>query len=88
MTLDRFTGNWRNTWVRVGMQQTPFIDGEESVYRYRFQGTLFAERDGGLSWPTTASRSTRTCRTTTAMSTPVSTTVRATRVPNRTTRRP
>lgn len=49
MTLDRFTGSWRNTWVRVGMQQTPFIDGEESVYRYRFQGTLFAERDGGLS---------------------------------------
>jgi hypothetical protein len=49
-TLDRFTGsNWRNTWVRLGMHQTPFIDGEEGVYRYRFQGTLFAERDGGLT---------------------------------------
>ena len=48
-TLDRFTGAWRNTWVRVGMQQTPFIDAEEAVYRYRFQGTVFAERDGGLS---------------------------------------
>lgn len=49
-TLDRFTGtNWRNTWVRVGMQQTPFIDAEEPVYRYRFQGTVFAERDGGLA---------------------------------------
>lgn len=49
MTLDRFTGAWRNTYIRAGMQQTPFIDGAESVYRYRFQGTLFAERDGGLS---------------------------------------
>jgi hypothetical protein len=49
MTLDRFTGNWRNTYVRVGMQQTPFIDAEEPVYRYRFQGTVFAERDGGMA---------------------------------------
>ena len=49
MNLDRFTGNWRSTYVRAGIQQTPFIDGEEGVYRYRFQGTLFAERDGGLS---------------------------------------
>jgi hypothetical protein len=47
--LDQFTGAWTGTWIRAGMQQTPFIDGEESVYRYRFQGTLFAERDGGLS---------------------------------------
>lgn len=37
------------TSVRFGMQQTPFIDGQESVYRYRFQGTSFAERDGGLA---------------------------------------
>jgi hypothetical protein len=49
MTLDRFTGTWRNTWVRVGTQQTPFIDAEEPVYRYRFQGTVFAERDGAMS---------------------------------------
>jgi hypothetical protein len=47
--LDDWTGNWKQTFVRVGIQQTPFIDAEESVYRYRFQGTLFAERDGGLS---------------------------------------
>lgn len=39
----------RQTSVRFGMQQTPFIDGQESIYRYRFQGTSFAERDGGLS---------------------------------------
>lgn len=36
------------TSVRFGMQQTPLIDGQEGVYRYRFQGTSFAERDGGL----------------------------------------
>ena len=47
--LDDWTGNWRQTYVRLGIQQTPFIDYQESVYRYRFQGTLFAERDGGLS---------------------------------------
>lgn len=47
--LDDWTGNWKQTWVRVGIQQTPFIDGQESVYRYRFQGTVFAERDGLLS---------------------------------------
>jgi hypothetical protein len=35
--------------VRLGIIQTPFIESQESVYRYRFQGTLFAERDGGLS---------------------------------------
>lgn len=47
--LGQYTGAWTGTWVRVGIQQTPFIDGEESLYRYRFQGTLFGERDGGLS---------------------------------------
>ncbi|HUF48040.1 MAG TPA: hypothetical protein VMM93_09495 [Vicinamibacterales bacterium] len=35
--------------VRAGMHQTPFIESQEGVYRYRFQGTLYAERDGGLS---------------------------------------
>lgn len=47
--LDQFTGDWTGTWIRAGMQQTPFIESEETVYRYRFQGTLFVERDGGLS---------------------------------------
>lgn len=35
--------------VRLGVIQTPFIESQEGVYRYRFQGTVFAERDGGLS---------------------------------------
>jgi hypothetical protein len=39
----------KGTWVRVGMQQTPFIDSIESVYRYRFQGTVFTEREGYMS---------------------------------------
>jgi hypothetical protein len=37
------------SWVRLGIQQTPFIDFQESVYRYRFQGTVFAEREGFLT---------------------------------------
>ena len=37
------------SFIRAGLQQTLFIDSQESVYRYRFQGTVFAERDGGLS---------------------------------------
>lgn len=47
--LNRFTGAWTTTWVRGGIQQTPYIDAMDAVYRYRFQGTTFAERDGGLS---------------------------------------
>jgi hypothetical protein len=37
------------TWVRLGMQQTPWIDFMETVYRYRFQGTVFEDREGFLS---------------------------------------
>jgi len=38
----------KGSWARIGMQQTPFLDFMEGVYRYRFQGTLFAEREGYL----------------------------------------
>jgi hypothetical protein len=44
MNLDDWL--WRGTFVRGGMIQTPYVDFEESVYRYRFQGTVFAEREG------------------------------------------
>ncbi|HJY35324.1 MAG TPA: hypothetical protein VJ260_10750 [Vicinamibacterales bacterium] len=37
------------SWVRFGLQQTPFVDYTESIYRYRFQGTTFAEREGFLT---------------------------------------
>ena len=44
MNLDDWL--WRGTFVRAGMTQTPYVDFEETVYRYRFQGTVFAEREG------------------------------------------
>src|SRR5437667_284532 len=34
----------RGSYVRLGIQQTPWVDFEEGIYRYRFQGTVFAER--------------------------------------------
>ena len=34
----------RGSWARIGIQQTPWVDFEEGIYRYRFQGTVFAER--------------------------------------------
>jgi hypothetical protein len=43
--LDEWTGAWRQSWARIGIQQTPYIDAQEAVYRYRFQGTVFVERD-------------------------------------------
>ena len=39
----------RGTWLRIGQQQTPFMDFIEGIYRYRFQGNLFEEREGFLS---------------------------------------
>ena len=34
----------KGSWARLGIQQTPWVDFEEGIYRYRFQGTVFAER--------------------------------------------
>lgn len=36
----------KGSWVRLGIQQTPLLDYEEGIYRYRFQGTTFTEREG------------------------------------------
>jgi hypothetical protein len=44
----------RGSWVRFGIQQTPWVDFEEGIYRYRFQGTVFAER---IPLPTTMTSS-------------------------------
>jgi hypothetical protein len=49
INLDDWTGDWKSTWVRVGIQQTPYVDYHEGIYRYRFQGTVFVERDGFLT---------------------------------------
>lgn len=40
---------WHGTYVRMGATQTPWIDFEETIYRYRFQGTIFVDREGYLS---------------------------------------
>ena len=34
------------SWIRFGVHQTPWLDFEESINRYRVQGQMFAERDG------------------------------------------
>ncbi len=39
----------KGSWARLGEQQTPIIDYLEGIYRYRFQGTVFAEREGFLT---------------------------------------
>jgi len=36
----------RGSWARFGIQQTPYLDFAENIYRYRFQGTTFTEREG------------------------------------------
>jgi hypothetical protein len=38
----------KGSWVRLGVQQTAYTDYTEGIYRYRFQGTIFAERTIGL----------------------------------------
>jgi hypothetical protein len=39
----------KGSWLKAGVQQTPYIDLLESIYRYRFQGTVFTERIGFFS---------------------------------------
>jgi hypothetical protein len=46
-TLDKWMRG--GSFVRVGMQQTPWIDFIDSVYRYRFQGPTMEDRENLLS---------------------------------------
>jgi Phosphate-selective porin O and P len=39
----------KGTYARFGMQPTPWIEFFDSVYRYRFQGAGFEDREGFLS---------------------------------------
>ncbi|HSP15540.1 MAG TPA: hypothetical protein VLV78_12380 [Thermoanaerobaculia bacterium] len=39
----------KGSWIRFGLQQTPLVDYEEGIYRYRFQGPIFVDREGFLS---------------------------------------
>jgi hypothetical protein len=44
--------DWMSTagsWIRLGLQQTPWVDFEEGLYRYRFQGTVFPDRNSFLT---------------------------------------
>jgi hypothetical protein len=36
----------KGSYARFGVQQTPWLDFAEGIYRYRFQGTMFVEREG------------------------------------------
>ncbi len=49
LNLDKLGPGGKGAWIRLGQQQTPYLDFMEGIYRYRFQGTLFAERQGLLS---------------------------------------
>ncbi len=39
----------KGSWLRLGLQQTPWIDYEEGIYRYRFQGAIFTDTEGFLT---------------------------------------
>jgi hypothetical protein len=36
----------QGSWARFGLHQTPWLDFEEGINRYRVQGTMFPEREG------------------------------------------
>ncbi len=44
----------KGSWARIGIQQTPWVDFDEGIYRYRFQGTTFAERQSLLTTMTSS----------------------------------
>ena len=39
----------KGSWVRFGLHHTPYIDWNEHIYRYRFQGPTFVDREGFLA---------------------------------------
>jgi hypothetical protein len=39
----------KGSWVRLGIQQTPYIDYSDAIYRYRFQGPIFVDRAGYMT---------------------------------------
>jgi hypothetical protein len=44
VNLDEWTTP--GSWVRFGVVTTPMIDYSEQIYRYRFQGAIFIDREG------------------------------------------
>jgi len=49
LSFDKLGPGGKGRWIRLGQQQTPYVDFMEGIYRYRFQGTVFVERQGLLS---------------------------------------
>jgi hypothetical protein len=47
LNFDDFTT--KGSWLRLGAQQTPWVDFIDTIYRYRFQGTTFEDRETFLS---------------------------------------
>lgn len=47
LNFDEWAG--KGSWIRIGLNQTPWIDYEEGIYRYRFQGPVFVDREGFLT---------------------------------------
>ena len=39
----------KGSWARLGLQQTPYIDYAEGIYRYRFQSAIMVDRDGFMT---------------------------------------
>jgi hypothetical protein len=39
----------KGSWIRFGINQTPYLDFIEGIYRYRFQSQMESERDGALT---------------------------------------
>lgn len=44
LSLDRWSGRFKETWIRVGLAPTPFVENRDAVYRYRWQSPLMPER--------------------------------------------
>jgi hypothetical protein len=39
----------KGSWMKFGVHGTPYLDFTDPIYRYRFQGPLFLDREGYLS---------------------------------------
>ena len=47
VNFDEWAG--KGSWMRLGLQQTPWIDYDEGIYRYRFQEKTFTDVEGLLT---------------------------------------
>ena len=85
LNLDDWTT--KGSWAPVRLQQTPWIDYAEGIYRYRFQGPTFVDRESFFPSSDSGVSGHWNFPETTVTFTPASTTARATARRKRTTRR-